>query len=81
MACFPWFNMLREKWYDHKSGVKCSEFLNVAQYKNANRWADKLKQRPEVQRGLLVCNARHPKPWLNNDDERYQHLKGAKSKL
>lgn len=76
MACFPWYNMLKERWYDHKSGIKCSEFLDVEQYQHAERWAQALKSRPEVLRGLLVCSIGHPKPWLDPANDKYHHLKG-----
>ena len=40
-------------------------------YTNANRWADALMKRPEVQRGMLVCR-KYAKPWLV--DDRFKHL-------
>mmetsp|Transcript_7946 Transcript_7946/g.9124 ORF Transcript_7946/g.9124 Transcript_7946/m.9124 type:complete len:110 (-) Transcript_7946:1130-1459(-) len=80
MACLPWFDLLRKKGYHHKDGVKTKDFLNIAQYKNVNRWADMLCQRPEVERGMLVCRG-HPKPWLNPKDTRFTHLKDKHSNL
>eukprot|EP00937_MAST-01D_sp_MAST-1D-sp2_P008208 g8208.t1 len=72
MACLPWFQMLRtEKGYRHHSGVGAREFLSVANYEHAARWADRLVARPQVQRGLLVCR-KHGKPWLH--DDRFRHL-------
>ena len=77
MACLPWFDIIRRKGYWHQpSGVKTKEFLNMKQYEHANRWADELCARPEVQRGMLVCR-RYPKPWL--EGERFAHLKGKGS--
>eukprot|EP00511_Aplanochytrium_stocchinoi_P001151 CAMPEP_0204825868 /NCGR_PEP_ID=MMETSP1346-20131115/3666_1 /ASSEMBLY_ACC=CAM_ASM_000771 /TAXON_ID=215587 /ORGANISM="Aplanochytrium stocchinoi, Strain GSBS06" /LENGTH=291 /DNA_ID=CAMNT_0051953643 /DNA_START=133 /DNA_END=1008 /DNA_ORIENTATION=+ len=80
MACLPWFDLLRKQGYHHKDGVKTMDFLRMKQYKHANRWADMLCERPEVQRGMLVTRG-HPKPWLNPDDTRFSHLKGKKSKM
>jgi len=72
MAVLPWFQMLRTpKGYLHPTGVGAKDFLSVAQYTHAARWADKLMTRPEVQRGLLVCR-KHGKPWLV--DDRFKHL-------
>ena len=47
------------------------DFLNMKQYKNANRWADMLLERPQVQRGMVVCR-KTGKPWL--DVDRFKHL-------
>jgi GST-like protein len=72
MACLPWFQMLRtEKGYRHANGVGARGFLSVACYEHAGRWADRLLQRPQVQRGLLVCR-KYGKPWL--EDDRFKHL-------
>ena len=79
MACLPWFHLLRDRGYWHASGVKAKDFLSLAQYTHANRWADELVARPEVQRGMLVCRGQFAKPWLNPDDKRFTHLKGKVS--
>jgi GST-like protein len=72
MAILPWFQMLRTgKGYKHSSGVAGREFLSIAQYRHANRWAEMVVARPAVQRGLLVCR-KQGKPWL--EDKRFLHL-------
>lgn len=49
MAIFPWYGALvKGKLYE------AAEFLNVNEYKNVQRWADTLIQRPAVLRGRLV---------------------------
>ena len=65
------FEVIRTVGYTHKNGVGARTFLDTAQYKNLNRWADLLMSRPQVQRGMLVCR-KHPKPWLV--DDRFKHL-------
>jgi len=73
IACLPWFALLRNpEAYQHESGVLTKNFLNMQQYKHANRWADELLARPQVQRGMLVCRGKHGKPWLV--DSRFKHL-------
>lgn len=62
MICLPWFAQLRTG-YQHPSGVGANTFLDVQQYRNLGRWADRLLQRPQVQRGMVVCR-KHGKPWL-----------------
>ena len=74
MIILPWFHIIRTKGYVHESGVKTSEFLNIAQYKHANRWADMMCARPQVGRGLLVCRGK-PKPWLT--DDRFKSLRSS----
>jgi len=71
MIIFPWFDIVRGKGYTHTNGVAARDFLNVKQYKHANRWADRMHARPEVRRGMLVCRGT-PKPWLV--DDRFKHL-------
>ncbi len=49
MAVFPWYGGLAKGWsYD------AAEFLSVQDYKNVQRWADALLERPGVQRGRMV---------------------------
>ena len=49
MAIFPWYGGLV------KFGqYGATEFLAVHEYKNVNRWADKLLERPAVKRGRMV---------------------------
>jgi GST-like protein len=49
MAVFPWYGGLCKGWL-----YGGAEFLDVASYKNVNRWADLLLERPTVQRGRMV---------------------------
>ena len=49
MAIFPWYGGLVKGWlYD------AAEFLSVHEYRNVQRWADRLLERPAVQRGRMV---------------------------
>jgi GSH-dependent disulfide-bond oxidoreductase len=49
MAIFPWYGGLVKGWqYD------AAEFLSVQDYKNVQRWADLLLDRPAVKRGRMV---------------------------
>jgi GST-like protein len=49
IAIFPWYGGLAKGWaYD------AAEFLSVQDYKNLQRWADMLLERPAVQRGRMV---------------------------
>lgn len=69
MIVFPWFNQLRVG-YKHTSGVAANDFLSIENYKNANAWADRILERPAVQRGLKVCHwSEGAKPWLNQKPE------------
>jgi hypothetical protein len=49
--CFPGVDHLPSTRYRHPSGIGAKEFLSMEQYKHANRWADELMKRPQVQRG------------------------------
>jgi GST-like protein len=49
MAVFPWYGGLVKGW-----NYGAAEFLNVAEYKNVQRWADVLLERPAVRRGRMV---------------------------
>jgi GST-like protein len=52
MAIFPWYGGLVKGWqYD------AAEFLSVQDYKNVQRWADLLLDRPAVKRGRMVNRA------------------------
>lgn len=63
MVCLPWFQAIRgPKTYLHPSGVGAQQFLSVDKYRYACAWADRLMQRPQVQRGMAVCRGL-PKPW------------------
>ena len=49
MAIWPWDGGMAK-------GVlyEAGEFLDVASYKNVNRWADQIAERPAVKRGRMV---------------------------
>jgi GSH-dependent disulfide-bond oxidoreductase len=49
MANFPWYGGLAKGW-----SYNAGEFLSVQDYKNVQRWADTLLERPGVQRGRMV---------------------------
>jgi GST-like protein len=49
IAVFPWYGGLVKGW-----AYGAAEFLSVQEYKNVQRWADALLQRPAVQRGRMV---------------------------
>lgn len=55
MATYPWYGALA-KGLLYEAG----EFLDVASYKNVNRWADQIGERPAVQRGRRVNRAWGP---------------------
>src|ERR1700749_1117600 len=49
IGVFPWYGGLAKGWsYD------AAEFLQVQDYKNVQRWADTILQRPPVRRGRMV---------------------------
>jgi GSH-dependent disulfide-bond oxidoreductase len=50
MAIFPWYGGLAKGWLYGES----AQFLSVQDYKNVQRWADKLLERPAVKRGRMV---------------------------
>ncbi len=49
MAIFPWYGGLAKGWL-----YGAAEFLDVGSYKNVQRWADQLLERPAVRRGRMV---------------------------
>jgi GST-like protein len=49
MAVWPWYGALA-KGLVYEAG----EFLQVAEYKNVQRWTDAIAKRPAVQRGRMV---------------------------
>jgi GSH-dependent disulfide-bond oxidoreductase len=49
MAIFPWYGGLAKGWL-----YGAAEFLAVQDYKNVQRWADLLLERPAVRRGRMV---------------------------
>lgn len=49
MAIFPWYGGLAKGWL-----YGAAEFLSVQDYKNVQRWADMLLERPAVRRGRMV---------------------------
>eukprot|EP00949_MAST-11_sp_MAST-11-sp1_P004408 g4408.t1 len=75
MIILPWFEVLRKKGYTHHNGIGAATFLDMGQYTHINAWADRLLERPAVQRGLVVCRGA-PKPWLSREKrfEKFRHL-------
>ena len=49
MAIFPWYGGLAKGWL-----YEAVEFLSVHEYRNVQRWADMLLERPAVKRGRMV---------------------------
>jgi len=49
MAILPWYGGLAKGW-----AYGAAEFLSVRDYKNVQRWADTLLERPAVRRGRMV---------------------------
>ena len=49
MAVWPWYGGLAKGWL-----YEAAEFLDVQSYKNVQRWAETIYQRPAVQRGRMV---------------------------
>jgi GST-like protein len=49
IAILPWYGGLAKGW-----AYGAAEFLSVQDYKNIQRWADKMLERPAVQRGRMV---------------------------
>src|SRR5580704_13152613 len=49
MAIFPWYGGLAKGWL-----YEAAEFLSVQDYRNVQRWADALLERPGVKRGRMV---------------------------
>jgi GST-like protein len=52
IAVFPWYGGLVKGWL-----YGAAEFLNVGEYKNVQRWADVILDRPAVKRGRMVNRA------------------------
>ncbi|MBW4052915.1 MAG: glutathione-dependent disulfide-bond oxidoreductase [Proteobacteria bacterium] len=50
IAIFPWYGGLVKGWLYGTA----AEFLSVQDYKHVQRWADRLLERPAVQRGRMV---------------------------
>jgi GST-like protein len=49
IAVWPWYGGLAKGWL-----YEAAEFLQVAEYKNLQRWANAIGERPTVQRGRMV---------------------------
>ena len=49
IAVFPWYGGLAKGW-----AYGAAEFLSVQDYKNVQRWADAVFERPAVKRGRMV---------------------------
>ena len=52
MAVWPWYGGLAKGWL-----YEAAEFLQVQAYRNVQRWADAIWQRPAVRRGRMVNRA------------------------
>jgi GSH-dependent disulfide-bond oxidoreductase len=52
IAVWPWYGGLVKGWL-----YEAAEFLQVQEYKNVQRWAEAIFQRPAVQRGRMVNRA------------------------
>ena len=52
MAVWPWYGGLAKGWL-----YEAGEFLQVQAYRNVQRWADAIWQRPAVRRGRMVNRA------------------------
>ncbi|MEO9865139.1 MAG: glutathione-dependent disulfide-bond oxidoreductase [Yoonia sp.] len=59
MATFPWYGALVQN-----QVYEAAEFLDVASYKNVNRWVDDIAARPAVVRGKMVNKA-----WGDEDQQ------------
>eukprot|EP00286_Rhodomonas_abbreviata_P010839 CAMPEP_0181318652 /NCGR_PEP_ID=MMETSP1101-20121128/17123_1 /TAXON_ID=46948 /ORGANISM="Rhodomonas abbreviata, Strain Caron Lab Isolate" /LENGTH=287 /DNA_ID=CAMNT_0023426141 /DNA_START=99 /DNA_END=962 /DNA_ORIENTATION=+ len=68
MVIFPWYHQLTVG-YTHASGVNAAAFLSTDQYTHANAWADRLRARPQVMRGMKVTSGGVGKPWLEAKEE------------
>ncbi len=53
MATYPWYGILVQG----KIYGESATFLDVASYKNVNRWSDAIMERPAVKRGRMVNRA------------------------
>jgi GST-like protein len=49
MAVWPWYGGLAKGWL-----YSAAEFLGVQDYRNLQRWAETIHQRPAAQRGRMV---------------------------
>ena len=49
IAAWPWYGGLAKGWL-----YEAAEFLQVQEYKNVQRWADAIGERPAAQRGRMV---------------------------
>ena len=52
MAIWPWYGMLATQ-----NGYEAAEYLGVHEYRNFNRWVERIAARPAVQRGRIVNRA------------------------
>jgi len=66
IMCYPWLRQLTKGYKHAASGISAPDFLNIAQYKNAMAWVERISARPAVQRGVQVCHGNGKgKPWLD----------------
>jgi GST-like protein len=68
IMCYPWIRQLFTG-YKHPSGIDANSFLTASQYKNIAAWAQRIGDRPAVQRGVQVCSNGQGKPWLVTADQ------------
>ena len=66
LACYPWFEWMRTVMKEPGKGTTVADFMRTARWKHLNAWADRIKARPAVQRGMTVngFGGKPPKPWL-----------------
>jgi GST-like protein len=61
IAIFPWFQFLRKD-YLKVFGIDAIKFLSINEkYPNLVKWADRIFERPAVQRGIKVCSSEDPR--------------------
>ena len=58
MCCYPWFELLRSGYFNvttpEGKKINAMEFINPGRWKNLSAWADRIKARPAVQRGIKI---------------------------
>jgi GST-like protein len=73
MALFPWFRQLLTGYNQPApSTITAKTFLSIEEkYPNCVAWANRISERPAVQRGIQVCgwSSPHTKPWLHPKED------------
>lgn len=67
MIIYPWINHLFNG-YVHASGVGAKDVLSMEQYVHVAQWADRVRSREAVQRGMTVCTKGAGKPWIELEE-------------